>query len=150
MKFKPNHFFWKALWLDKFEYSILSSEFCLTQEIDTIARQNHLLSPPEMGFGQHLVSAPNQDEIFWPLGAKYRPHKSDGDQTTELLRGRNNFMCYGAFPGFVHLKVKKYLPTSVFSAPVRGKTISSTHLSNNLHSQILHDWLSKWMLQITP
>lgn len=86
VKFKPSHFFWKALWLYKFEYSIVSCDFCLTQQVDTLARQNQFLSPPEAGFGQYLVSAPKQDEIFWLLGVKYRPHKSDGDQTRVVKR----------------------------------------------------------------
>lgn len=65
--------------------------------MDTLARQNQLLSPPETGFGQYLVSAPKQDEIFWLLGVKYRPHKSDGDQTRVVKRETSFCVLRGLF-----------------------------------------------------
>lgn len=66
-----------------------------------------------------------------------------------IIKRGMSFEVLEVFPVFVHLKVRKYLLNSLFLAPVIKVQNYFLHFFL-LHTLILHDELSKWMMQITP
>lgn len=53
--------------------------------MDTLARAESASVPSRDGIWAVFGFCSKQDEIFWLLGVQYRPHKSDGGQTRDII-----------------------------------------------------------------